>query len=1059
MQFQVYSVCLEDRYPRALPRDVSRGDLLHDDFPSNVVGVEVEKREAGCVAFVFGRCEDGRSVCARVEGVRPKLYYEFGEGDTVQSLRRELASEIGCKSDAAFAVTLKEFAHDYGYEFDASTPSRRRTHTYAEVSYPSKATWQMACKLRRARMLADTRARILDAKSEIRRLQTEMLSMRQSVMRGNGNGPHTQTYDEVQSREEHLRKVVLAGLEERAESLSVDDDLVQDASDVGKQRHVRFAHEYFVDPITRFLFEADIRPASWVSVPCAGIVDERVTTCDVELVVGLTDFAAVARDLDAPYTVLNYDIETLGLDPATSSVIQISMVFVTLGTRDRHLLAIGRVSGHLLEGITVHECSGEESLLRTFRMLVMQKDPDFVVAYNGVNFDNQFLAARADAAKCARNDQMANFWHMSRFALRPSRLRELRLSSSGMGDNVLRYFDLQGRTNFDWFVKLKRDLTSEPKYSLNHFAKKFCGLQKEDMDYKEIPVLQNGTPDDRARLGKYCVVDSELLEDLNQARTMITEILQFSFVFGVVPEWVYFRGQQVRFVAQLLKAVRTCEEVPLLLNRPHDGFVGEGTASFQGATVNVPKRGFYKDVPIATLDWASLYPSIMRAHNLCHSTYVMDPSCFDAEDVVRYEISKDFVAHFVSARRHKGVLPRILEELGEQRKVAKRRAKKSHKKAFDEEIDPSERQRYAALAKVFDCQQLAFKVSMNSIYGACGSTSTGKFPNLAISATVTLQGRKAMDIKKEILPTRFPGIDVIYGDTDSVMVAFADAPDVQTCGDRGEEASKFVTEHFALLGYPQMILEFEKCYFPYLLEGKKRYAGLKFEPDVDGRMQPKGIDCKGIETERKDTLPFVKDIMHGCLNRLMYDRDERAAFVFFDEQMRLFMNGEVDFDKFIMRKNLSAKASAKPDQLVHARVNALMREREPGSEANVNEQVEYVIVNGYRKSKTTELAESPVYAKKHGLRLNLLWYFEHAIRAPITKIFELLDGVEFEAACARYSRELDAKRLGVNGSMRDFMRGAADARPADAAPVVKRSKPAASASSEAEGPLRRFFSK
>lgn len=43
--------------------------------------------------------------------------------------------------------------------------------------------------------------------------------------------------------------------------------------------------------------------------------------------------------------------------------------------------------------------------------------------------------------------------------------------------------------------------------------------------------------------------------------------------------------------------------------------------SYEGATVIEPKRGFYK-MPIATLDFASLYPSIMMAHNICYSTLV-----------------------------------------------------------------------------------------------------------------------------------------------------------------------------------------------------------------------------------------------------------------------------------------------------------------------------------------------------------------------------------------------------------------------------------------------------
>jgi DNA polymerase delta subunit 1 len=46
---------------------------------------------------------------------------------------------------------------------------------------------------------------------------------------------------------------------------------------------------------------------------------------------------------------------------------------------------------------------------------------------------------------------------------------------------------------------------------------------------------------------------------------------------------------------------------------------------YEGATVIEPTKGFYQ-VPIATLDFASLYPSIMMAHNLCYSTYLQDKS-------------------------------------------------------------------------------------------------------------------------------------------------------------------------------------------------------------------------------------------------------------------------------------------------------------------------------------------------------------------------------------------------------------------------------------------------
>lgn len=48
---------------------------------------------------------------------------------------------------------------------------------------------------------------------------------------------------------------------------------------------------------------------------------------------------------------------------------------------------------------------------------------------------------------------------------------------------------------------------------------------------------------------------------------------------------------------------------------------GPSEQTYEGATVLDAKMGFYKK-PVATLDFASLYPSIMMAHNLCYTTLV-----------------------------------------------------------------------------------------------------------------------------------------------------------------------------------------------------------------------------------------------------------------------------------------------------------------------------------------------------------------------------------------------------------------------------------------------------
>jgi len=100
--------------------------------------------------------------------------------------------------------------------------------------------------------------------------------------------------------------------------------------------------------------------------------------------------------------------------------------------------------------------------------------------------------------------------------------------------------------------------------------------------------------------------------------------------------------------------------------------------------------------------------------------------------------------------------------------------------------------------------------------------------------------------------------EIIYGDTDSVMVKFGptELPRVMELGTSklsllplqplslvhlGREAADFVTTKFV----KPIKLEFEKVYFPYLLISKKRYAGLYWtRPEKYDKMDAKGIEVR-----------------------------------------------------------------------------------------------------------------------------------------------------------------------------------------------------------------------
>jgi len=84
-------------------------------------------------------------------------------------------------------------------------------------------------------------------------------------------------------------------------------------------------------------------------------------------------------------------------------------------------------------------------------------------------------------------------------------------------------------------------------------------------------------------------------------------------VTGVPFKDLLSRGQQIKVVSQLYRAAGEAGYIiPAIKSEGSD-------EQYEGATVIEPTRGYY-DVPIATLDFASLYPSIMMAHNLCYTT-------------------------------------------------------------------------------------------------------------------------------------------------------------------------------------------------------------------------------------------------------------------------------------------------------------------------------------------------------------------------------------------------------------------------------------------------------
>lgn len=599
---------------------------------------------------------------------------------------------------------------------------------------------------------------------------------------------------------------------------------------------------------------------SWVEVPQAKYNmiphQDRQSNCQIEAHVSYQDLIAHPNDGEwakmAPLRILSFDIECAGRkgvfpEANQDPVIQIANVVTKYGESKpfiRNVFCLDTCS--LIVNTQIFEFAVEEKMLMAWRNFLDEVDPDVIIGYNIANFDFPYLLERAKHLKCTK------FSYWSRLIFTQSLAKETNFSSKQMGNRDTKATNINGRLQLDLLQLVQRDHQLR-SYTLNSVCAHFLGEQKEDVHHTMITELFNGTPESRRRLAVYCLKDAFLPQRLMDKLMCLVNYTEMARVTGVPFNYLLARGQQVKFISQLFrKALEQNLVIPNLVNQASD-------EQYEGATVIEPTRGYY-DVPIATLDFASLYPSIIQAHNLCYTTLLNSTS------VTRLKLVKDedYIVTpngdmFCTAKIRKGLLSQILEEL----LGARRRAKKE----LAVETDPFKK-------AVLNGRQLALKISANSVYGITGAT-VGKLPCLAIASSTTSYGRQMIEKTKEEVEAKYTiangyshDAQVIYGDTDSVMVKFG-PKELDKTMKLGEEAASYVSEKFIR----PIKLEFEKVYFPYLLINKKRYAGLYWtNPDKYDKM-----DSKGIETVRRDNCRLVQNVIETILHKILIDQDVEGA--------------------------------------------------------------------------------------------------------------------------------------------------------------------------------------
>jgi len=457
----------------------------------------------------------------------------------------------------------------------------------------------------------------------------------------------------------------------------------------------------------------------------------------------------------------------------------------------------------LLPGVKIvfyEETKEKEMILDTFELI---KKYPLLITYNGDGFDLPYLYNRASRLGI---DRQKNPLYMMR-------------DSATLTDGV--HLDLY-RTMSNRAFQIYAFGQKYSDFSLNSVSKGLLGEEKIDygVELNDLTLYQTAT---------YCQNDARLTYNLTSfnndllmnllivisriARMPIDDISRMG-----VSQWIrsllYYEHRQNGILIPRRQELDNKSS-----NVSNEAVIKD--KKFRGGLVVEPEEGIHFDVTV--MDFASLYPSIIKVKNLSYETVRCSHD----------ECKKNTIPqtnHWVCTKKN-GLTSVLIGSLRDLRvNYYKNMAKK-------DTLSVEEKQLFTVVSQ-------ALKVILNASYGVMGAEIFPLYFLPAAEAT-TATGRHI--ILSTINNCKESGIEVLYGDTDSLFVKKPTPKQIE------DIITKAKMDH-------NVELEIEKEYRYVVLSGrKKNYLGVT----KNGK-----VDVKGLTGKKSHTPPFIKTLFYELLDIL-----------------------------------------------------------------------------------------------------------------------------------------------------------------------------------------------
>jgi DNA polymerase elongation subunit (family B) len=523
--------------------------------------------------------------------------------------------------------------------------------------------------------------------------------------------------------------------------------------------------------------------------------------------------------------------------------------------------------------------------------------PDVVTGWNTKMFDIPYLVNRMNRVLSDNEYKKLSPWNL---------VRERKFHTR-MGQEATTY-EIEGVSNLDYYDLFQKfgvlTYGQQESFKLDHIA--YVVLGEKKLSYEEYGSLHSLYKHDFQKFIDYNIKDVELVDRLEERMALITLAMtmaykakcNYSDAFGTTGIW---------------DSVIYNELLPLNIVVPPK--VDKFKSTIVGGYVKEPKIGMHDW--ICSFDLNSLYPNIIVQYNMSPETISEQGQC-KAANGTRYRNDIE------------GIIPRVIKNFYADRVTAKNKML-----AATQEYQTAPTKKLQNDITVYDNQQMAIKILMNSLYGALANKYFRYF-DLRIAEAVTTSGQRAIlcaekavnDEMQEILGTKEDYVVAI--DTDSVYINMSSlvnehkpANPVKFLDKVCQHFEKRIERAYAAQAIEteayenRMVMKREAIADRGIWTAKKRYILQVHNNEGVQYKEPK-MKVMGIEAIKSSTPQICRDKFQEIFKVLLngseeatqnYIRKFKAEFSTLDPEQVAFPRTAKDITKFHHKDTIYGKGT------------------------------------------------------------------------------------------------------------------------------------------------------